>query len=517
MAATVRLANGRELTRAEAIDYLELLRERDRRREAKRLETDREAILAKCQTLHGFIEEFWHILEPVAPFKTGWALRAMCDHLEAVTRGDILRLLMTVPPGMMKSLVLVFWTAWEWGPTGKPHLSCLATSYSQPNVFRDNLKLRDLVTSEKFQTLWPLALRADANGVRKFINGKSGFSEARPFSKMTGGRANRVKIDDPHDTENAESPIQRSKTVKIMREAISDRVNDPVTDAIVLIMQRLHEQDCAAVAKELGYVHLELPMEFEPERRCATVLRPANDGNPAIIFEDPRTLPGELLFPERFPATAVAALKKAKGSYAWAGQYQQRPAPRDGGMFKRHWFEVVDAIPANCTSHVRAWDFAGTDEGGDYTVGLKITRDTFSGVFYIEHVVRDQLSPAKVAALVLNTAKADPYGARIRIPQDPAQAGKAQALTYITLLAGYDVVAVPPSGDKATRATPAAIQAEAGSVKLLRGAWNEAFLDEVCVFPAGANDDQVDAFADALNELALGDSFDLGAYVRAYG
>lgn len=466
------------------------------------------AIRAGCETLAGFVREFWTVLEPVAPLKWGWALDAMCAHLEAVTRGDIKRLLITVPPGMMKSLILVFWTAWEWGPKGAPHIQVLSTSYSQANTFRDNMKLRDLVKSAKFQALWPLAIRDDADAKGKFINTSSGFAEARPFSKMTGGRANRVKIDDPHDTEGAESPVQRGAAVRIMREAISDRLNNPVEDAIVLIMQRLHEQDCAATAISLGYTHLELPMEFEPARRCVTVLRPANDGNPTLLFEDPRTEDGELLFPERFPRAEVEGIKAAKGSYAYAGQYQQRPAPRDGGMFKRAWFGFVGALPADIKARTRAWDLGATEGGGDYTVGVKLARDP-RGVFYIEHVARDQLAGAGVERLIKNTADQDGRPTRIRLPQDPGAAGKAYAATLVSLLAGYDVKATPPTGDKETRAKPAEAQAEVGNVKLLmtgdpaRDAWIEPFLAELCMFPAGAHDDQVDAFADALNDLAL--------------
>lgn len=497
----VRLPDGRELRRAEAEEYLALLRERDRRLEARRIAAEREEIMARCWSLHGFIKEFWRVLEPVAQFRTGWALEAMCDHLEAVTEGHIRRLLITVPPGMMKSLLLVFWTAWEWGPRGLPHIQVLATSYSQANAFRDNLKLRDLVTSEKFQALWPLALRTDTNAISKFANTATGWCEARPFSKMTGGRANRVKIDDPHDTEAAESPVQRATAVRIMREAISDRLNDPTRDAIVLIMQRLHETDCAAAAAELGYTHLCLPMEYEPDRKCVTVLRPAEGELKAITFEDPRTAPGELLFPERFPAETVAQLKREKGSYAWAGQYQQRPAPREGGMFKRHWFEIVDAAPAR-GRRIRAWDFAATEGGGDFTAGVRVSLAE-DGIFYVEHVARGQLSPHNVDRLLLSTASQDEVQVSILIPQDPGASGKTDAAAKVKLLRGYDVRVKPVTGSKEARARPAAAQAEAGNVKLVRDDWNEAFLEELCSFPAGAHDDQVDAFADALTALSL--------------
>lgn len=484
---------------------LKMIRQEKARRvaeaERERIAHDAERIKAKCKTLEGFIEEFWDILEPKKKLKFGWALRAMCRHLEAVTEGLIQFLMMTVPPGMMKSLLLVFWTAWEWGPCERPDIQVLATSYSQPNVLRDNVKLRRLVESEKFQALWPLKLRDDQNAKGKFENTGSGFSEARPFSSMTGGRGDRVKIDDPHSTETAESDTERQSAVRIFREGISDRLNDVTTSAIVIIMQRLHEQDVAAVALELdiGFVHLNLPMEFEEERACRTFV----DGD--LFFEDPRTVEGELLFPERFPPAEIERLKKAKGSYAYSGQYQQRPTPRSGGMFQRGDFEIVDAVPAGA-QRCRAWDFAATQPKPgaqpDWTVGLRMAY--VAGIFYVEDVRRDRWSPADVEKNLKNTATQDGTSIRVRIPEDPGAAGKADAATKIKLLAGYNVIAVRPTGEKSVRAKPASAQAEAGNVKLVRGSWNETFLDEVCAFPNAQHDDQVDAFADALNELALG-------------
>jgi predicted phage terminase large subunit-like protein len=489
---------------------MRLIRAEKARREAEaerqRVSRDAERIRARCQTLEGFIAEFWDVLEPKKDLKFGWALLAMCRHLTAVSEGLIQFLLMTVPPGMMKSLLLVFWTAWEWGPLGRPDIQVLATSYSQPNVLRDNVKLRRLIESEKFQTLWPLALRDDQNAKGKFENTGSGFSEARPFSSMTGGRGDRVKVDDPHSTETAESETERATTVRIFREGITDRLNDSATSAIVIIMQRLHEQDVAAVALELdiGFVHLNLPMEFDPERACRTYV------GGELFFEDPRTAEGELLFPERFPAAEIERLKRAKGSYAYSGQYQQRPTPRTGGMFQRGDFEIVDAVPAGSV-RCRAWDFAATvpkpGKQPDWTVGLKMA--WHSGTFYVEDVRRDRWSPGDVEKNLKATASQDGLEVRIRIPEDPGAAGKADAATKIKLLAGYDVTAVRPTGEKSVRAKPASAQAEAGNVKLIRAKWNDTFLDEVCSFPNAQHDDQVDAFADALNELALGSNYTL--------
>jgi predicted phage terminase large subunit-like protein len=508
---------GAPLTRDQAERYIVLRREQHEREQRRRLETERDAIIAKCATLHGFIEEFWYVLEPARPFKSGWAIQAMCQHLEAVTFGWILRLLITVPPGMMKSLILVFWSAWEWGPRGLPHLQNLATSFSQPNVLRDNSKLRRLIESEKYQALWGEAteLRHDQNAKTKFENVSNGFSEARAFTAMTGGRGDRVKVDDPHSVDGAESDTEREGAVKTFREGITDRLNDVQTSAIVIIMQRLHTKDVAGTVLELdlGFVHLNLPMEFEPEQRCTTVLRPANDGNPAIIFSDPRKTPGELLFPERFPAAEVAKLKKAKGAYAWAGQYQQRPAPRDGGIFQRAWFKPLTAMPANVHRTVRGWDIGATEDGGDPSAGVRMSQvgEGEDAIFVITDCNTGQWSPATLEAELKLTAASDTPEVSIRLPQDPGASGKGYVLTLVKKLIGYDVRWGTVTGSKTLRARALASQAEAGNVYVLmtgnpdRDAWVEPFLDELSLFPSGAHDDQVDAAADAFNELALED------------
>jgi predicted phage terminase large subunit-like protein len=470
---------------------------RAKEEERQRVERDGELIRERCNTLSGFIREAWHVLEPSQPYVHGWHVDALCDHLEAVTAGQINRLLINVPPGTMKSLLTsVFWPCWEWGPQGMPSMRYLTTSYAEKYVKRDSRRMRDLVASDWFQSLWP-EVKLIRAGESSFANNKTGFREGMPFGSLTGGRGDRVIIDDPHSTETAESDAERDSTTRIFREAVPTRLNNPATSAIVVIMQRLHEEDVSGQILKLGlgYEHLMLPMEFEPERKCYT----------SIGFEDPRTDDGELLFPERFPREVVDRDKVPMGSYAVAGQFQQRPSPRSGGMFQRGDFEIVDAVPAR-VRRVRAWDFAASKpkpgKQPDWTVGLRMAYA--DGIFYIEDVRRDRWSPSDVEKNMKNAASQDGIAVMIRMPQDPGAAGKSDANTKIKLLAGFSVKVEPISGDKATRARPASAQAEAGNVKLVRGPWNQAFLDEVCTFPNGQFDDQVDAFADALNELALG-------------
>jgi predicted phage terminase large subunit-like protein len=184
------------------------------------------------------------------------------------------------------------------------------------------------------------------------------------------------------------------------------------------------------------------------------------------------------------------------------GNWKIRPAA--GLYFKRHYFEIVDVVPADA-KRIRRWDLAATEpadgQDPDWTVGLKLARDG-NGVCYVEHVERLQASPARVEQAILTTAAHDGKECLIGLPQDPGQAGKAQARNLTTMLAGYTVRTERETGSKVVRASAVSAQAEVGNVKLLRGAWNEAFLTELENFPSPkSKDDQVDALAGAFNEL----------------
>jgi predicted phage terminase large subunit-like protein len=498
--------------------------ERQRRRAKAELEEVRknaDVIREECKSLYAFVKRFWSVLEPGSDFVGGRAIEELCRFLEAVTDDRIQYLLITIPPGMMKSLLVsVFWPAWEWGPRALVTKRYLTSSFSRPNVIRDNNKMRRLVESERYQELWSHVRPSNKWGEETFENTATGGRQGRAFESMTGGRGDRVIIDDPHSVDSAESPTQRQSVVKTFREAIPDRLNDLRKSKIVVIMQRLHEKDVAGtiLELELPYVHLNLPMEFEPRRvnketgkvtggPCEVYL-PGPDGEPELFFRDWRTEEGELLFPERFPADKIADLKKAKGSYAWAGQYQQRPTARDGGMFKRQWFEgkIIDRsqLPKAARIRCRAWDRAGSKiEVGkvpDYSASVKMLRHGTD--YYIEHVERFRDTPGNIRRRMMQSAETDPLGTIIRIPQDPGQAGVDQKERDAEYFAGYRLSFHKPSQNKELRAEPFAVQCEFGHVYIVRGEWVDDFLDELCTFPAGANDDMVDAAADAFTECA---------------
>lgn len=151
---------------------------------------------------------------------------------------------------------------------------------------------------------------------------------------------------------------------------------------------------------------------------------------------------------------------------------------------------------------VRYWDLAASSTGeGDWTVGVRMMLSE-TGLFYVEDVIRGQWTPLERDQVILQTAKMDGQDVRIRIEQEPGSSGKSLSDALVRMLAGYSVDVDRVTGDKVTRAQPLAAQVQAGNVKLVKGEWNRAFLDELHAFPEGAHDDQVDGASGAFNAIA---------------
>jgi predicted phage terminase large subunit-like protein len=452
------------------------------------------ATMALCeQSLWHFVKWAWKVVEPGTPFIASWHIKAICEHLEACTRGEIRRLLITMPPRSMKSLLVsVFWPAWVW--INEPDKRWIYASYAQHLSTRDSLHCRDVILSPWYQERWGdrFRLRTDQNTKVRFDNDQSGFRLASSTGGMgTGEGAWAIVADDAHNVVQSESDVERAAVLHWWDQSMSTRGNDPKTVCHVIVMQRLHENDLAGhVLEQGGYEHLLLPMEFESDRRCTT----------SIGWSDPRQREGELLSPKRFPPSAIAELKTRLGSYGWAGQFQQRPAPKGGGMFKRHWFKIIDARPAGPDiARIRYWDLAASVDG-DYTVGCLMASRP-DGTFVIEDVMRGQWGPAERDDLILQTAQLDGYMVGIALEEEPGSAGKSVTHWLTKMLQGFTVYADKPTGDKEVRAQPLAAQCEAGNVSLVNGDWCSAWLDEVTTFPNARHDDQVDASSGAFIRL----------------
>jgi predicted phage terminase large subunit-like protein len=442
-----------------------------------------------------FVKLAWPVLEPAQPYVHGWHIAAVAEHLVAITEAQLNRLLINVPPGTMKSmLVNVFWPAWEWGPRDKPAYRFIGASHEEGLATRDTMKMRRLIVSDWYQERWPTTLTSDQNAKTFFENAKTGFRISCPVKSMTGRRGDRVMWDDPHSVEAAISDAHRETALRVFDETLPTRLNNPISSAIVIVMQRLHEKDVSGhiLEKELGYEHLMLPMEYEADHPHKTTT--------SLGFTDPRTEEGELLFPERFPREVVERDKKVMGIYATAGQLQQRPAPRSGGFFDWAELKIVDAAP-KLVKVVRYWDKAGTKDGGCYTAGVKLGA-TEDGQYCVLDVVRGQWEAPQRERVMKQTANLDETWVDIWIEQEPGSGGKESAQSTVRNLAGFNIRAQRATGDKEVRAEPYSVQVEAGNVLLVRGPWNQTFIDEHKTFPRSGFKDQIDAASGAFNKVA---------------
>lgn len=490
-------------------------------------------------SLLDFITFAWPALEPEVDFVTGWVIERMAAHLEAVSEGKIKRLLINVPPGFCKSmLVNVFWPAWEWGPRTNAHYRFISASYEKTLATRDLVRCRDLLQDDWYQKHWPLKFKGDENQKTRYENASTGWRQSASVgSALTGHRGDRIIIDDPHSVKTAESELEREESLRWMSETVPTRLNKQGESAIVVIMQRLHARDVSGlIIDELGedYVHLHIPMEFESQNCCWSPVpspyseaewcrRIKDEGDPVPRYEyvtpdhpeaklmykqDPRTEEGELAWPERFPHHSVESLKRAfravGGSYAEAAQLQQRPVPRGGGMFSRDSWQIVPERPNVPGYSTRGWDLAAsTGKSAAWTVGLKLTL-LDDGRLVIEDVRRLRGTGLAVEQAIFECAQLDGYDTRISIPQDPGQAGKAQVAGFARLLHGYDVSFSPESGDKETRAIPIAAQVEGGNVLVVKAPWNDTLFAEAGLFPNSQFKDQVDALSRAYHDLLKG-------------
>lgn len=469
------------------------------------------------ENLIDFIKYFWPVIEIGNPYVHNWHIDAISEHLEAVTYGEINRLVINVPPGLMKSIILnVFWPAWEWGQPELTQYKYLSCSHKQNLSIRDNNKMRQLITSEKYQELFPhVIIKKDENSKIKFVNTANGFKEAMPAGSITGSRGDRVNIDDPISVDDAESKIILGSRMLWFTESVPTRLINPKESSIIVIMQRLKDLDTTGIilSRELNYEHLMLPMEFEPQRKCFT----------SIGFEDPRTEEGELLFPERFPQWVVDRDKKTLGAVAIAAQNQQRPIPREGSIIKVDWLQKRFKLMRNnqgqillteFTEIIQSYDTAFKEgEQNDFNVCL--TWGLKDDGYYLINMFKERLNfPALEQSAIESARFYKPN--QILIEDKASGQSLIQALKRRTNL---PIRAVNPDRDKVARLHAVSGYYEAGRIILPDNEpWVQNYIDTLTTFPACAHDDEVDASSQFLLEIALRRESKNGVRIRSvYG
>ena len=447
-----------------------------------------------------FVAYFWPVVEPTRALLPSVAMDGMIAAAQAWADGRITRLAVSTCPGTAKSVVwAVMLPAWlELRTQGKARI--MVGSYSWAFATRDSQRCRDLVQSPQFQEIvggeW--SIRDDANHKDDWWTSATGRRLITSVEgKSTGERCTWQIIDDALSAADVFSNPAKLEAIRWINQVLTSRLEDQRTDPRVIVGQRLSDDDPIADALQRSWTYMYLPATLaEGEAPCILL-----DDNGVEVWRDPRQ-PGEPIT-ELLDRTALERLQRDLGTLAYSAQYLQKPLPMGGAMFKRAWFPIVDVAPSGGRA-VRGWDLAATaNEAAAATAGVKLR--LVDGRIYVENCRWLQGSPHQVEELLTGTAAEDGYQVEIDIPQDPGQAGKSQVAYLARKLQGYVARFSPETGSKELRAQAFAAQAEAGNVSLVRGPWNEAYLDELEAFPAAKLKDRVDATSRAYAALISGD------------
>lgn len=459
------------------------------------------------RSFYEFFCYFWDVIsnEKLIP---NWHIRYICGELqEAVERVGrrekcLHDILINIPPGSTKTTIISImlpvwcWTRWPW-------MQLITASYSASLSLESAEASRDLIRSDKFRIMYPeLEIKADKdvksnyrimykvrkdNGETELLRGGNRYSTSVGGS-LTGYHGHVLIVDDPLNPYEAASSQILQTTNYWLDNVLSTRKVDKEVTLTIMLMQRLHQNDPSGhwLSKKKDKIHhICLPGDI---RESVDNVRPKEV---ISFYQD------GLLDTIRLSAQVLERMRMDLGEYGYAGQICQNPVPASGGMFKVEMLQITDSYnPDEVESVVRYWDKAGSLKSGAYTVGVRMAK-LKSGRFLIIDVKRGQWDSGEREKIIRAVAEADGVKTRIGIEQEPGSGGKESAEATVRNLAGFSVIKDHPTGDKIFRADPLSTQVNYGNVMLLRGEWNNDFINEFQYFPFSQYKDQVDATSGA--------------------
>lgn len=486
----------------------------------ERLRRKRMALADKAaDDFYTFFRYFaWPVLEPATEYVDNWHVHAMCEHLQAITRGDLKRLLISIPFRMLKSTVVSqAWPAWEW--VQAPSVQYLTASYAKDLSVRDAVNSRRIIESDAYQAAFGdrFKMTSDQNVKSRYENSRRGTRFVTSTdSAATGFGGNRIIVDDPISASDADSENARNASIEWFKGTISTRFNNPADDAAVIVHQRLHELDLTGylLREQPGmWEHLVFPMRYE-RTRLVWVNAPVPEGSliaagrelkdvpiaectTSLGFIDPRTEEGELLNPKRLGEPGVKALELSLGQYHTDAQLQQRPSPRGGSIFKRDSFKRYTVLP-KIEEFIISVDCTFKDTANSDYVAIQVWGRTGADKYLVKRI-KERMGFAATVNSIRDTRasmKRKPVAVLI---EDKAN-GSAVIETLKSEIPG--VVAINPEGGKVARAFACQPEQEAGNIWLPEASIDptiEEFMSEVTSFPAVSHDDETDGMTQAIN------------------
>jgi predicted phage terminase large subunit-like protein len=458
----------------------------------------KEEWLGREMSLTEFVREAWHVIEPGTELEWNWHIDAICMHLEAVADGRIQNLLISIPPGSMKSVIVsVMYPAWLW--TRKPSIRVITASYAMDLGTRDSVKTRDIILSswykDTFRPGW--VLKGDQNVKTRYQLTAGGGRQVLSVDSMTTGfRGDGWIVDDPlNATDILEGKVNVADAVdkanNYVGKVLSTRINDIRKAFRIVVMQRLHENDVIGFLEASGeFELLSIPMEFNPEERFTT----------SIGWTDPRSDRGQLMFPRMFPKSE---LQKKKGPYqlgptAYEAQYNQNPVPSKGDVFDSAWFRTYIEKPRFLAKIISVDCTFKDKKSSDYVV-IDVWGANGQDRFLIEQV-RKKLSFTATRDAIRKVYSRHPDASAVIIED----AANGPAIIDELRKEIPIIVPITPLGSKYARAMSIQPIAEAGCI-YIPGWWSEEmrtdWLKEISGFPKRSHDDRVDTMSQAITYM----------------
>ncbi len=456
-----------------------------------------EALLADYEMseahLSHFVQGAWDVLEPQTELFWNWHHDLICEYLTAAERGEIKRLIINIAPRSTKSLLAtVSFPDWIW--TRTPSARFLFGSYAETLSTKHSLLRRNLIESDWYQGGWgqKFHLAGDLNKKTEFANNKTGQMKATGIKgSITGEGGDYIIIDDPHNPKGAESDADREATLQNFDLAWSNRLNNKKTGRIIVIMQRLHHQDLTGhlIAKDLGYEVVKIPSVAEKK---TIITFPLSDRE--LVREA-----GSFMHPERDGFEEIEQAKKDLGSYGFAGQHQQDPSPRSGGIIKRAWIKYYKELPDNLEEKIIVADLTYKDAKNSDFTAVEVWGRKGSSLYLIDQI-RDRMGfPQQIQAIKAMSARHPDAIAKVI---EEAANGAAVIQTLQGEIMG--IVPFKPQTGKDARLAAVSPIYEAGNVFYpdpTIAPWVGTNVEEIVSFPTAAHDDTVDCASLAIMRL----------------
>jgi predicted phage terminase large subunit-like protein len=453
--------------------------------------------------LHTFMHRAFLELNPQVRFLHNWHNELIAAKLKACFRGEINRLIINVPPRSLKShAAAVAFPAYVLGHNPRAQIIC--ASYGQDLANKHSLDCRTLMTSAWYKGLVSTRLSPQKQAIQEFVTIRGGSRLCTSVGGVLTGRgADVIIIDDPLKPDEALSETQRNAVNDWYDHTLYSRLNDKQKGVIIIIMQRLHEDDLVGhVLEQEIWDHVRLPAIAEEEE-----VHVIDSG---FCKRTVQRHIGEALHPEREPLSVLDHLRRTVGEYNFAGQYQQQPAPLGGGMIKADWFQFYrpGEEPSKFEIVLQSWDTANKNtELSDYSVcttwGLKRKK------LYLLDVYRKRLEFPELKRAIVSLASH--FRAKTILIED-----KSSGTALIQDLARDGVLGITryePTMDKIMRLHSVSSTIENGFVYLPEKAdWLEEYLHELTTFPSTKHDDQTDSTSQALDWVRIRPTYPIPEY-----